>query len=183
MDQHFTTRPEITGSFGVVVATHWIAAQAGMRMLELGGNAFDAAVATGFALQVVMPQHNGPAGDSATLFATADGCVHALSGQGPAPAAATIERFRMLGLDLIPGTGLLAAAVPGAMSAWLTMLRDYGTMEIVDVLAPAVHYARTGWPLHAHTAQFKKISKSSSLPGGTLRVARRMPRTCSTVSS
>ena len=82
----FTTRPDIVGGFGVVAATHWIAAQAGMRMLELGGNAFDAAVATAFTLHVVMPHMNGPGGDAAILMATADGTTQVVCGQGCAPA-------------------------------------------------------------------------------------------------
>ena len=122
MGAPFITRPEIAGSFGVVTATHWIAAQAGMRMLELGGNAFDAAAAAGFALQVVMPHMNGPGGEVPIILATADGAVEVICGQGVAPAAATIERFGLLGLDMIPGTGPLAAVVPGAMGGWLRML-------------------------------------------------------------
>src|SRR4051794_15789620 len=150
----FTTRPDIIGTFGVVTATHWIAAQAGMRMLELGGNAFDAATAAGFTLQVVMPHMNGPGGDAPIIFAKAGGEVEVICGQGPAPAAATIEHFQELGLDLIPGTGPLAAVVPGAFGAWLAMLRDHGTLDISEVLAPAIYYAKTGWPLHADAVKF-----------------------------
>jgi len=150
----FTTRPEIRGTFGAVAATHWIAAQVGMARLEAGGNAFDAAVAAGFALQVVEPHLNGPAGDMpAVVWSAREGRARVLCGQGVAPAAATPERFADLGLDLVPGTGLLAAVVPGAMDAWLTMLADYGTADIADVLAPAIGYARDGFPLLAGAAQ------------------------------
>ena len=111
----FTTRPELKATFGVAASTHWIASQTAMRMLELGGNAFDAVVAGGFALQVVQPHLNGPAGDLVALAWDAkQGEAFALCGQGPAPAAATIERMTALGHDLIPGTGLLPAVVPGA---------------------------------------------------------------------
>ena len=150
----FTTRPDIVGGFGVVAATPWIAAQTGMRMLEFGGNAFDAAVATAFTLQVVMPHMNGPGGDASILMATADGTTQVVCGQGCAPAAATIEHFQSLGLAMIPGSGLLAAVVPGAVGAWLAMLRDYGSLDICTVLEPAVHYARNGWPLHDDTVGF-----------------------------
>jgi gamma-glutamyltranspeptidase/glutathione hydrolase len=150
----FTTRPEIVGGFGVVVATHWIASQAGMRMLELGGNAFDAAAAAAFALHVVMPHMNGPGGDAPILFAKPGGIPQVVCGQGTAPASATIEAFSALGLDVVPGTGLLAAVVPGAMGAWLTLLRDHGSLDLADVIAPAIHYARQGWPLHADTSRF-----------------------------
>jgi gamma-glutamyltranspeptidase/glutathione hydrolase len=150
----FTTRPEIVGGFGVVAATHWIAAQAGMRMLELGGNAFDAAAAAAFALQVVMPHMNGPGGDVPILFAKPDGVPQVVCGQGTAPARATIQTFSALGLDTVPGTGLLAAVVPGAVGAWLALLRDHGSLDLGDVLAPAIHYARSGWPLHADASRF-----------------------------
>src|SRR4051794_34572104 len=144
----FTTRPEIEGTFGVVASTHWIASAVGMSMLERGGNAFDAAVATAFTLQVVEPHLNGPAGEVPMLVSAAgDDDVVVLAGQGPAPAAATIEHFTGLGLDLVPGTGHLAACVPGAFDAWLTLLERYGTFPLADVLAPAVHYARHGYPV------------------------------------
>ncbi len=144
----FTTRPEIRGTFGVVASTHWLASSAGMAMLERGGNAFDAAVAAGFTLQVVEPHLNGPAGEVPILLYSAQtDRVDVICGQGTAPAAATIETYRDLGLDLVPGTGLLAAVVPGAFDAWLTMLRDHGTMELADVLEPAIGYAEGGYPV------------------------------------
>ena len=79
--------------------------------------------------------------------------MRALCGQGPAPALATPAYFRGLGLDLVPGIGLLPATVPGAFSAWLTLLRDYGTWELADVLAPAIAYARDGFPLVPRISQ------------------------------
>src|SRR5436190_6498788 len=131
----FTTRPEIIGTFGVVASTHWLASAAGMAILEQGGNAFDAAVAMGFALQVVEPHYNGPGGEVPILLhdRRRDG-VEVVCGQGVAPAAATIGRFRELGLDLVPGSGLLAAVVPGAVDAWLLLLRDYGTLSLPKVM-------------------------------------------------
>ena len=144
----FTTRPEIEGTFGVVASTHWIATAVGMSVLERGGNAFDAAVAVAFTLQVVEPHLNGPGGDvPVLLYDESRGKAEVLCGQGPAPAAATIGHFRSLGLDLVPGTGLLAACVPGTFETWMTLLRDYGTMRVADVLAPAIYYASEGHPL------------------------------------
>jgi gamma-glutamyltranspeptidase / glutathione hydrolase len=144
----FTTRPEILGTFGVVASTHWLATAAGMAVLEKGGNAFDAAVATGFALQVVEPHLNGPGGEvPIILYSARTDRVDVICGQGVAPAAATIDAYRSLGLDLVPGTGLLAAVVPGAFDAWLLMLREHGTLELADVLAPAIGYAEGGFPL------------------------------------
>jgi gamma-glutamyltranspeptidase/glutathione hydrolase len=143
----FTTRPEIRGTVGVVASTHWIASAVGMNILEKGGNAFDAAAAAGFTLQVVEPHLNGPLGEAPILvWSEANRRCDMICGQGVAPAAATIARFRELGLDLIPGTGLLAAAVPAAFGAWMRLLRDYGTMPLADILGPAIGYADNGFP-------------------------------------
>ena len=144
----FTTRPEIRGTFGVVSSTHWIASQVAMSVLERGGNAFDAAVAGGFALQVVEPHLNGPGGEVPILFwSERDQAVNSLCGQGPAPALATPAYFRTMGLEQVPGIGLLPACVPGAFPTWLTLLRDQGSWELADVLAPAIEYAQKGFPL------------------------------------
>ena len=143
----FTTRPEIEGTFGVVTSTHWIATAVGMATLEKGGNAFDAAVATAFVLQVVEPHLNGPGGDvPVILYDLRKGKSEVICGQGPAPMAATIAHFRSLGLDMVPGTGLLAPCVPGTFETWMLLLRDYGTMRLADVLSPAISYARNGYP-------------------------------------
>ncbi len=83
----FTTRPEIEGTFGVVASTHWIATAVGMGTLERGGNAFDAAVATAFTLQVVEPHLNGPGGDAPVIVhEVGRGKVEVICGQGPAAA-------------------------------------------------------------------------------------------------
>ena len=148
-----TSRPQLTGTFGMTASTHWLATAAAQAVLERGGNAFDAVVAGGFVLQVVEPHLNGPGGDLVGLFHAADDpAPRVLMGQGPAPAGATIEHFRSEGLDLVPGAGALAAAVPGAVDAWLLLLRDHGTWELGDVLAYAIGYARDGHPLLASAA-------------------------------
>ncbi|MGZ4438955.1 MAG: gamma-glutamyltransferase family protein [Gaiellaceae bacterium] len=144
----FTTRPELRGTFGMVASTHWLASAAGMAALERGGNAFDAAVTAGFVLQVVEPHMNGPGGEAPILLYSAKRDeVLVVCGQGVAPAAVTIERFRELGLELVPGTGLLPACVPGAFDAWLLLLRDFGTLSLAEVLEPAIGYAEGGYPL------------------------------------
>ncbi|ANS78797.1 Gamma-glutamyltranspeptidase [Serinicoccus hydrothermalis] len=144
----FTTRPTLTGTVGMVSSTHWIASSAGMRLLELGGNAADGAVAAGFALQVVEPHLNGPGGDLPLIVSSVeDPTPRVLCGQGPAPAGATPEHFAAAGLDRVPGSGPLATAVPGATVAWLTLLRDRGTVSAQEALEPALHYARHGHPV------------------------------------
>src|SRR4051795_12327947 len=144
----FTTRPEIEGTFGVVTSTHWIATAVGMATLEKGGNAFDAGVATAFTLQVVEPHLNGPGGDVPVIVHDVRrGKIEVICGQGPAPMGASIAHYRSEGLDLVPGTGLLACCVPGTFETWMLVLRDYGTMTLADVLAPAISSAREGYPL------------------------------------
>ena len=144
----FTTRPEIRGTFGVATSTHWIASAVGMSILEKGGNAFDAAVATALTLQVVEPHLNGPAGDMPAIFYSATtGKGEVLCAQGVAPEAATIAHYLEQGLTLIPGSGLLATVVPGAFDGWMLMLRDHGTMSLREVMQPAIDYARDGHPV------------------------------------
>jgi len=144
----FTTRPELAGTFGMVSSTHWLASAAGMAVLERGGNAFDAAVAAGFVLQVVEPHLNGPGGEVPVIGHDARrGETFVVCGQGTAPAAATVDAYAGLGLDLVPGSGLLAACVPGAFGGWLLLLREYGTLRLRDVLGYAIGYAQAGYPL------------------------------------
>ena len=144
----FTTRPELAGTFGMAASTHWLASAAAMAVLERGGNAFDAAVAAGFVLQVVEPHLNGPGGEVPVIGHDARrGETFVVCGQGTAPAAATVEAYTRLGLDLVPGSGLLAACVPGAFGAWLLLLREYGTLHLRDVLGYAIGYAESGYPL------------------------------------
>jgi gamma-glutamyltranspeptidase / glutathione hydrolase len=144
----FTTRPEIRGTFGVCASTHWLATAAGMATLEHGGNAFDAACAMGFALQVVEPHMNGPAGEVPVLLRKAGSSdINVLSAQGTAPAKATPQAYRDLGLERIPGTGMLPLVVTGAFDGWMTLLRDHGTMRPRDVLQYAIGYAREGFAI------------------------------------
>ncbi|MDR9762568.1 gamma-glutamyltransferase family protein [Rhizobium redzepovicii] len=180
----FTTRPEILGSFGVVTSTHWIGSAVGMSILEKGGNAFDAAVATGFVLQIVEPHLCGPGGDlPAVIYSKKKDKVEVISAQGPAPAGATIEHYTSEGLTLIPGDGLLATVIPGAFDGWMLMLRDYGTMSVRDVLEPAIYYAEHGHPLLSRVsatikglaAFFEKewpTSYAIWLPGGSVPAAQ-----------
>lgn len=128
-------------------STHWLATASSQSVLEQGGNAFDAVVAGAFVLHVVEPHLNGPGGDMVGVFATAGGEPTVLMGQGPAPAGASAAAYRERGLELVPGAGALAAAIPGAVDAWLLLLRDHGTWELRNVLQFAIGYARHGHPV------------------------------------
>src|ERR1700745_453708 len=134
-----TTRPELRGTFGMVASTHWLASAAGMAILEQGGNAFDAAVAAGFTPAGVAPPLEGPRGGLPALLWRAGEEPVVLCAQGVAPRAATIEHYRdELGLELVPGTGPLAAVVPGSFGGWIAMLRDYGTLPLAKGLGFAL---------------------------------------------
>ncbi|MFE9242370.1 gamma-glutamyltransferase family protein [Nocardiopsis sp. NPDC006938] len=143
----FTTRPQLRGDFGMVASTHWLASATGMSVLERGGNAFDAAVAAGFTLQVVEPHLNGPGGEVPVVFQAAGGSPRVLCGQGVSPAAATVGAFEERGLDRVPGSGVLAATVPGAFDAWMRLLLDHGTMSVREVLDHAIGLAERGYPV------------------------------------
>jgi gamma-glutamyltranspeptidase/glutathione hydrolase len=148
MTTSFTTRPELIGTFGMVASTHWLASGAGMAVLEQGGNAFDAAVAAGLVLQVVEPHLNGPGGEVPVIgFDAARREAFVLSGQGPAPAAATLAAFGELGLPLVPGNGLLPACAPAAFGTWMLLLRDRGRLPLRAVLEHAIGYAARGYPM------------------------------------
>lgn len=180
----FSSRPTLTGTFGMSASTHWLATASAQAVLERGGNAFDAAVAGAFVLHIVEPHLNGPGGDVTALFVTAadPGSPVVLMGQGPAPDGATIEHMRAEGLDLVPGAGGLAAAVPLAVDAWLLLLRDHGTLELAEVLSYAIGYARDGHPLLPAAARtiervaelFRQHWPSSAalwMPGGIVPAA------------
>src|SRR3954447_5669615 len=179
MRMAFTTRPELSGTFGMVASTHWLATAAGMAVLERGGNAFDAAVAAGLSLQVLEPHMNGPGGDLPLLLWDGSS-VKVICGQGPIPAAASLDGYRALGLELVPGTGYLAACVPGAFAAWMLLLRDFGTLELADVAQYAIGYARDGFPaLPAVMATIRRVEpllRDEWTTSGELWLGRRGPR-------
>ncbi|MEL7089625.1 MAG: gamma-glutamyltransferase, partial [Planctomycetota bacterium] len=102
----------------------------------------------GLTLQVVEPHLNGPAGEFPAIFhSAATGRTEVLCAQGTAPEGATIAHYRSEGLDLVPGSGLLATVIPGAWDGWMLLLRDHGTMRLRDVMEPALAYAEKGHPI------------------------------------
>jgi gamma-glutamyltranspeptidase/glutathione hydrolase len=143
----FTTRPQLAGTFGMVASTHWLASAAGMAVLEKGGNAFDAAVAAGLVLGVVEPHMSGPGGEVPVIgFDSGQAEIFVLNGQGVAPRAATISAFAELGLDLVPGAGLLPACVPATFGTWM-LLAARGRLPLREVMEYAIGYARDGYPV------------------------------------
>jgi gamma-glutamyltranspeptidase/glutathione hydrolase len=140
------------GTHGVVAAGHYLAAALGLEVLSRGGNAIDAGVTAAFALTLVKPQECGMGGECPILIYRADAGDApnpvAISGQGAAPRRATLEFFRSLGVDAIPGEGLLAATVPATFGALVTALTVYGRLGLSETLGPVVEMARHGYPLY-----------------------------------
>jgi len=171
-------RPTVMATRGVVSSGHYLASEIGLRILQRGGNAMDAAAATGFALAVLKPHQNGIGGEAPVLvYSASEGKPFAISGNGTAPGAATIERCRRLGVKVIPGDGFLPAIVPPAVDTWILLLARFGTLRLCDVLGPAVELAEGGFPvydsLHANIARAAErfrcewpSSAQKFLPGG-----------------
>ena len=130
-----------------MTSSHWEASAIGMALLELGGNAIDAAVAAGLALQVLEPHHHGPGGEVPVILSlAAEETPIVVNGQGPTPSAATHDAFADAGLtQMIPGNGLLPACVPAVFETWMSVLLRFGTMSVRDVLEPAIGLATKGF--------------------------------------
>ncbi len=147
-----TGRPVIYATQGLISSGHYLTSMAGMQMLLAGGNAFDAVVAAGFAAAVTEPIASYSLGaESVFMFHhAASGDLLSLSGQGTAPARATVAFYQDQGLDCIPtGPGSLAHlsfTVPGAVGAYFSLLERYGTLSLPRVLEPAIRLARGGFP-------------------------------------
>lgn len=143
------TRPVIMGTRGCVTSSHYLATNAGFEILLAGGNAIDVAVATGLALHVVEPHMNGIGGETPILvYSAREKKVFAVSGQGTAPKAATLDYFHKEKIAMIPGDGFLPATVPASFDAWITCLSRFGTMTLGQVMRPAVRLAEEGFPVY-----------------------------------
>jgi len=159
------SRPIITGNKGVVSAGHYLAAEAGIKMLAKNGNAVDAGVAAGFALAVLKPNENSLGGECPILiYSPDDNKVYAISGQGVAPQKADIGWFKDKNIDMIPGDGYLGATVPGLFGAYCTALKQFGCLSLSDVLEPAVKLAEEGFPVFENlrntiAGNFEKYTK------------------------
>jgi len=142
-------RPLIMGRNGVISAGHYLASLAGVKVMQEGGNAFDAALAAAFVMTVARPETCGPGGDLfALIYTKKDHKVRALNSSGPAPAKASIDYFRGKNLNAIPVSGPLSVAVPGAVDGWLEIHKKYGTKDLSRLIQDAVRLAREGFPVH-----------------------------------
>ena len=170
-----TNRPEVRGVGGAVSAGHPLAAAAGYDVLRRGGNAMDAAIAMAGVLAVVRPHMNGVGGDAFALYYEAShGRVHAMNGSGRAGALATPALLAERALDEVPGNGPLSVSVPGAVAAWVDALDRFGTLSLADLMAPAIGYARDGFPVStrlasdiaAQSGALNDHARALYLPGG-----------------
>lgn len=145
----FTTRPVVRGRIYAVTSGHYLATTAGFRMLEMGGNAIDAAAAMCFAINLLEPQNCGIGGEVPTLvYIAGEKKVYALSGQGWSPAAFTIDWCRENKIDLIPGDGYLPACVPSVVGTWAMAVARWGKLSFSQILAPTIELAAEGYPLY-----------------------------------
>lgn len=149
------------GRRSVVTAGHYLAAAAGFRIMEQGGNAIDAAAAMCFCLNVLEPGDCGLGGEVPILvYSAREEQVFAISGVGWSPRALTIEWCRQQGIDLIPGDGYVPACVPAVVDTWAVALMRFGTMSFAQVLQPAIELARDGFPVYKDLHAFLKTHAS-----------------------
>jgi gamma-glutamyltranspeptidase/glutathione hydrolase len=146
-------RPDVRGVSGAVVSDHPLATAAGYTVLKNGGNAVDAAITMAGILAVVRPHMNGVGGDAFGIFYDGEtGEVIGMNGSGRAGSLATPEFFDIAGQDEIPSSGPLSVSVPGAVAAWDDALNRFGTITLSEALAPAIQYAREGFPVSTRLA-------------------------------
>ncbi len=161
-----TLYPLLMGRQVMLATEHYLSASAGARIFAHGGNAIDAAVAAIFVEGVVNPHLHTIGGEAPMLIhSAAERRVVAINGNMRAPARATIAHYKSLGLELVPGEGLLAAGVPAALGALVCALSKFGTRALADVIEPAMALAEDGFPVHAGLAgEAATISGTAGTP-------------------
>jgi len=168
------TRSEVMARNGIVSTVQPLAAQAGLRILQQGGNAIDAAVATAAMLNVVFPQNVGIGGDLfALIYVAKEKKVYQLNASGIAPAGLTLERMNSLGYKVNPANfgpgsgmppgGILTVTVPGSLWGWQEVLTRFGTKTFKDVLQPAIDYADQGFPVTEEIASLWRMKNALPL--------------------
>ncbi|HLE37529.1 MAG TPA: gamma-glutamyltransferase, partial [Candidatus Acidoferrales bacterium] len=166
---------------GIVAAESSLAAQAGLAMLESGGNAIDAAVAANAMMGLVAPMSNGIGGDLfAIVFDAKSGKYYGLNASGWAPAGLSVEHLRSKGHRRMPQLGIHSVTVPGAVDGWNALLTRFGRKKLADVLAPSIRAAEEGFPVtewvnEVWTRAVTQAGPDSSIPL-TYLVNGRAPR-------
>lgn len=141
-------RSKVATKYGIVAASQPLAARAGVQILERGGNAIDAAIATNAVMALVEPHYNGIGGDVFAIYYEAKtGKVHGLNAGGWAPTGLTPQLLRSRNITRMPGSGIYTVTVPGAVKGWEMMRAKFGALPMADLLAPAIHYADEGFPV------------------------------------
>ena len=157
-------RLPVMGRGGMVASTQPLATAAGLEILTRGGNAADAGVATAAALNVTEPTSTGIGGDMFALYF--DGStrqVSAINGSGRAPAALTLELLRKNGLSELPSYHPFTVTVPGACAGWCDLVERYGSLDLSDILAPAIRLAEAGFPVTTVTSHFWRKAADGQL--------------------
>ncbi|HTF66297.1 MAG TPA: gamma-glutamyltransferase [Edaphobacter sp.] len=148
-------RSVVMTTSGIVASENPLASQAGAQILACGGNAIDAAVATNAVMGVVEPMMNGMGGDLfAIVYEAKTGKVYGLNASGWAPKGMTIDALKRKGVTEMPNLGINSVTVPGAVDGWAKMLQRFGTKQFAEVLAPAIYYAREGYPVPEWTSAY-----------------------------
>ena len=144
----FVTRSEVIAQHGMAATSHPLATQAALDILKQGGNAIDAAIAANSMLALMEPTGCGLGGDLfAIVWDTKMEKLHGLNSSGRSPYSLTLDHFKKLGLKKIPGRGPLSVSVPGAVAGWFALHEKFGKLPMKTILAPAIRYAREGFPV------------------------------------
>jgi gamma-glutamyltranspeptidase/glutathione hydrolase len=169
------SRSEVIAPYGMVAASHPLAAQVGIDILKAGGNAIDAAVAVNAVLGLVEPHMNGVGGDLfAIVWDNETQRLHGLNATGRSPYEINQQVFERQNIERVPGTGPLTWTVPGAVDGWDQLLTRFGTMGFAEVLAPAIAYARDGFPV-SEIIQGQWAASESSLAEWPTSAATYLP--------
>ncbi len=172
-----TIYPLMMGRQAMIATEHYLSAAAGARIFALGGNAIDAAIGATFVEGIVNPHMHTIGGEAPMLIYSASARrVVAINGNMTAPARATIEHYRSLGLKLIPGYGLLAAGVPAAFGALVTALSHFGTKSLAEVLEPALELASQGFPMHVGLSGLDSGDAEGTAPGAGASIRQNAQR-------
>ena len=163
----FSTRSEVLAQNGMVATSHPLATQIGLDILKGGGNAIDAAIAANAALGLMEPTGNGIGGDLfAIIWDAKTNKLYGLNASGRSPKSLTLEYFEEKGMEKIPAYGPLPVSVPGAVDGWFELHKKFGSMKMEKILAPAISYAESGFPLTELIAWYIQRSVPGFLSAG-----------------